>query len=129
MQQNIVPISENGVISLSQTKSAIALTDKLLGKNIVLPDDDAWMERLWKWADENGIGDTDEFDLFCLCNDETRFALAKQDNGLLEKVKELERLSGRQFSVLYFKYWQNNSTDEIAKEMGYTKSRIRQFNS
>lgn len=127
MQQNIIPISENSIIALGQTKSAIALTDKLLDKNTASQDDDAWIERLWKWADENGIDDADEFDLFCLGNDETRFALAKKDNGLLGKIKEFNKLSERQVSVLYLKYWQNNSTDEISAKICCGKPRVNYF--
>lgn len=127
MQKNIISQNSNNINPINQTKSLISVTNRLLGKHTVVSNDD-WMQRLWQWADENGIDDiADDFDLFCICNDEMRFAIISRNSNVLENVKYLEKLSGREFSVLYLKYWEQRTDFYIAQELGITLERVSQI--
>ena len=45
-------------MALHKAKNLMAVTERILAKKTQLTaEDDSWMERLWAWADENGIAD------------------------------------------------------------------------
>lgn len=60
MTTNNLPtlISQNTGLALKKTKALFELTDRLLAKKpreLMIPEDESWMERLWAWADEQHI--------------------------------------------------------------------------
>ena len=54
MRTNLITTSQNAKIALSKSRKLLDLTNKILEK-----EDDEWLERLWKWADENSISAKD----------------------------------------------------------------------
>ncbi len=55
MKKNLPTIKKNTNIILSETKSIIDITNKILNDKPSV--DDSWMQRLWDWADENEVSE------------------------------------------------------------------------
>jgi len=55
MTKNLVTVNQDSKLLLSKAKSLMGITKKLLEEKKKVLVDDSWIERLWKWADENDI--------------------------------------------------------------------------
>jgi len=56
MNKNLTTIETNTKVALNRTKSLLSLKNKLITKDKKTDlIDDAWIERLWEWADENDV--------------------------------------------------------------------------
>jgi len=54
MANDLTIIKLNSEIALAKSKYLLNITNKILAKN-----DSTWIEKLWKWANENEISDLD----------------------------------------------------------------------
>lgn len=54
-----LPVRQNTQIALRKAKSLIGATDRILAESAgkLASADDAWIQRLWDWADENEVPD------------------------------------------------------------------------
>jgi len=59
MKKNLIASNKNSSIALARTKNLLNITNKLLANSNSELVDDSWIERLWKWADENDIPDSE----------------------------------------------------------------------
>ncbi len=61
MKKNITTTNKNSKLILAKSKNLMNIANKVLAKKTSsdLVEDDAWMQRLWDWADANGIGDSE----------------------------------------------------------------------
>jgi Leucine-rich repeat (LRR) protein len=57
LKKNLIPSNKNNILALGRTKSLLNITNKLLANKNSNLVDDSWIDRLWEWADKNGIGD------------------------------------------------------------------------
>ncbi len=62
MKKNQLTTTKTADLVLGRSKSLLKITQKILSNtssNTLV--DDSWMERLWKWADENIVSDSSSF--------------------------------------------------------------------
>jgi len=57
MKQDLIITTQNSKTLLDKAKSLVNITNKILEKNKNELVDDSWIDRLWRWADENDISD------------------------------------------------------------------------
>ncbi len=130
MRKNIILQNSNNINPINQTKFLISVTNRLLGDHAVASIDNDWMRRLWQWADENGIETTDEFDIFCISNDEKRLDLTNKNKKMLwEKIETIDYLSDRERNVIYMRYWLEYSYAQIGAKLMVTDVRAMHIHS
>ncbi len=58
MSKNL-PARRNAQVALREAKSLLGTTDRILAKREtrLAESDDGWIQRLWDWANENGVPD------------------------------------------------------------------------
>ena len=58
MAKKLPTPTQNSKVVLNRARKLINITNKILSKkNSLTLQDDSWIYRLWKWADENNIPD------------------------------------------------------------------------
>ena len=57
MKKNLPTIRQSTEVALSRANTLMDMADKILAKQSTDLVDEGWMERLWKWADDNDISD------------------------------------------------------------------------
>jgi len=57
MAKKLPTPTQNSKVVLNRARKLINITNKILSKENRKDQDDNWIYRLWKWADENGIPD------------------------------------------------------------------------
>ena len=55
--KNLPTIRQSTEVALSRANTLMDVADKILAKQSTDLVDESWMERLWQWADDNGIDD------------------------------------------------------------------------
>ena len=110
--KNLPTIKQSTEVALSRANTLMDVADKILAKQSTdLSVDESWMERLWQWADDNGIDDKtlprDREELVNL----TRLNL--YGNQLIELPKEIGNLVN-----LTWLYLVNNQLTKLPKEIG-----------
>ncbi|MEA2017491.1 MAG: leucine-rich repeat domain-containing protein [Campylobacterota bacterium] len=106
MDKSLITTNQNAKVALSKSKKLLNITSMILGEK-----DEAWIERLWKWADENHIANN------IIPRNKNELAIIKEinlssiennpnydiDNGLMTNYKN--------------NYKSKSKIDEIAKEL------------
>jgi hypothetical protein len=55
VNKNLPTIKQSTEVALSRANTLMDVADKILAKQSTDLVDESWMERLWQWADDNGV--------------------------------------------------------------------------
>ena len=111
MNKNLITLQTDSKLTISKTKSLLALKNKLIPKKKNELVDDSWVERLWAWADENDISKEK------LPRNKEKLLNLKElylcDNQITELPKEI----GNLMNLAMLDCWSTQIT-ELPKEIG-----------